>query len=111
MGMIIGLGVRQGAQVKCIYTNACSIGNKQEDLEDIVLWQAVYDLVAITETWWDCSNDWSAAVGGYKLFRRDRVESLWVRMKAKANKTDILVGVCFRPPNQDEEADKTFYRQ
>ena len=24
------------------------------------------------ETWWDGSHDWSAAVDGYKLFRRDR---------------------------------------
>ena len=38
----------------------------------------------------------------------DRVESLWVRIKAK---TDIIVGVCYRPPNQDEEVDKTLYRQ
>ncbi len=41
----------------------------------------------------------------------DRVESFWVRIKAKANKTDIIVGVCYRPPNQDEEVDKTLYRQ
>ena len=38
------------------------------------------------------------------------VESLWVRIKAKANKTDIM-GICYRPPNQDEEVDKTLYRQ
>ena len=30
------------------------------------------DLVAITETWWDHSHDWSAAMDGYKLFRKDR---------------------------------------
>lgn len=41
----------------------------------------------------------------------DRVESLWVRIKAKANKTDIIVGVCYRPSNQDEEVDKTLYRE
>jgi len=41
----------------------------------------------------------------------DRAESLWVRIKAKANKTDIIVEVCYRPPNQDEEVDKTLYRQ
>ena len=34
-----------------------------------------------------------------------------VRIKAKANKIDIIVGVCYRPPNQDEEVDKTLYRQ
>jgi len=61
---------------------------------------------------------------GYKLFRSDRqgrrgsgaalyvkdcfdcievddcdhkVECLWVKMRGKANKTDILLGVCYRP--------------
>jgi len=33
----------------------------------------------------------------------DKVESLWVRIRGRANKADILVGVCYRPPNQDEE--------
>ena len=41
----------------------------------------------------------------------DRVECLWVRIKVKANKTDIIVGICYRPPNQDEEVDKTLHRQ
>ncbi|PKU49574.1 rna-directed dna polymerase from mobile element jockey-like [Limosa lapponica baueri] len=58
------------AQLKCFYTNACSMSNKQE-LEDIVQ-QKNYDVVTITETWWDDSHDWSAALDGYKLFRRDR---------------------------------------
>ena len=47
--MIIGLGVRREAQLKCVYTNARSMGNKQEELEATVR-QASYDLVAITET-------------------------------------------------------------
>ncbi|KAK4820600.1 hypothetical protein QYF61_001906 [Mycteria americana] len=41
----------------------------------------------------------------------DRVEYLWVRIRGKANKADIVVGVCYRPPNQDEEADEVFYKQ
>ncbi|GAB0210334.1 hypothetical protein GRJ2_003499200 [Grus japonensis] len=128
------LGVKSKAQLKCIYTNARSLGNKQEELEAIVQ-QDSYDLVTITEMWWDNSHDWSAAMDGYKLFRRDRqgrrgggvalyvrecfdclelddcddkVECLWVRMRGKA---DILLGVCYRPPNQDEEADEAFYKQ
>ena len=28
-----------------------------------------------------------------------------------SNKASILVGVCYRPPNQDEETDEEFYRQ
>jgi len=84
------------------------------------------------------SHDWSAAMDDYKLFRRDRqgkrgggvalyvrdcfdcielndfddkVECLWVKMRGKANKADILLGVCYRPPNQDEEADEVFYKR
>ncbi|PKU29771.1 rna-directed dna polymerase from mobile element jockey-like [Limosa lapponica baueri] len=59
------------AQLKCLYTNACSIGNKQEELEATMLLER-YDIVAITETWWDESYNWSVAIEGYKLFRRDR---------------------------------------
>ena len=48
-GTMLELGVRQMTQVKYIYTNAFSRGNKQEELEAIVQ-QGNYDLVAITET-------------------------------------------------------------
>ncbi|KAK4827222.1 hypothetical protein QYF61_015250 [Mycteria americana] len=125
------------AQLKCTYTNARSVGNKQEELETIVQ-LANYDIVAITEAWWDDSHNWHAAMDGYKLFRRDRqgrrgggvalyvrecfdclepydgdekVKCLWVRIRRKANKAAIMVGVCSRPPNQDEEADEIFYKQ
>ncbi|KAK4824001.1 hypothetical protein QYF61_009126 [Mycteria americana] len=83
-------------------------------------------------------RNWSAAMDGYKLFRRDRqgrrgdgvalyvrecfdrlelndgddrVECLWLRTRGKANKADIMVGVCYRSPNQDEGADRIFYKQ
>ncbi|KAK4830595.1 hypothetical protein QYF61_012021 [Mycteria americana] len=62
---------RPTAQLKCLYTNAGSMGNKHEELEATVLLES-YDLVAITESWWDESHDWSAAINGYRLFRRDR---------------------------------------
>ncbi|PKU45732.1 mitochondrial fission process protein 1 [Limosa lapponica baueri] len=113
------------------------MGNKQEELEAIVQ-QENYDIVAITEMWWDDLHNWSAAINGYQLFRRDRqgrraggvtlyvrdrfeclevnngndsVECLWVRLKGKANKADIMVGVYYRSPNQDVEVDKTFFQQ
>lgn len=98
--------------------------------------QRSYDVVTITETWWDDSHSWSTALDGYKLFRRDRkgrrggevalyikeafdaigietdeVECLWVRIKGKANKADILLGVCYCPPNQEEEVEILFYKQ
>jgi len=31
----------------------------------------------------------------------DQVKSLWVKMGGKANKADILLGICYRPLNQD----------
>jgi len=43
----------------------------QEELEAIIQ-QDGYDLVAITETWWDNSHDWHAVIDGYGLFRKDR---------------------------------------
>jgi len=51
---MLGLGVRSIAQLKCVYTNASSMGNKQEELEAIIQ-QDSYDLVAFTEMWWDDS--------------------------------------------------------
>ena len=41
----------------------------------------------------------------------NEVESLWVKITGRADKADILVGVCYRPPNQDEETDGVFYEQ
>jgi len=59
------------SSLKCLYTNACSTGNKQEELEICVQSQG-HDLIAITETWWDSSHDWNAVIDGYTLFRKDR---------------------------------------
>ena len=38
------------AQLKCLYTHACSMWNKQEELEAMVQLEN-YNLIAITETW------------------------------------------------------------
>ena len=43
--------------------------------------------------------------------RSDKAESLGLRIRVKTNKVDILVGVFYRPPNQDEETDEVFYEQ
>jgi len=59
------------AQLKCLYTNAQSMSNRQEELETTVLLES-RELVAITETWWDESRDWSVSNNGYSLFRRDK---------------------------------------
>lgn len=41
----------------------------------------------------------------------DTVECLWVRIKGKVSKTDAMVRVCYRLPNQAEKANKIFYKQ
>ncbi|GAB0183945.1 mitochondrial enolase superfamily member 1 [Grus japonensis] len=115
------------------------MGNKQEKLETCVCLQG-YDLIGITETWWDSSYDWSVGMEGYRLFRKDRqgrqgggialyvndqlecmelhlamhkepTESLWARIKGRAGAGDIIVGVCYRPPDQGDRADEALYRQ
>jgi len=115
------------------------MGNKQEELEICVRSQG-HDLIAITEARWDCSHDWNAVMDGYTFFRKDRqtrrdcgdalyareqweciefclgadeerVESLWVRIKGQPHMGDIIVGVYYKPPDQDDEADEAFYRQ
>lgn len=40
----------------------------------------------------------------------DKFESGWVRPRGRANKADILVGICYRPTNQNEETDEAFYK-
>ncbi|PKU34849.1 mitochondrial fission process protein 1 [Limosa lapponica baueri] len=127
------------AQLKCLYTNAGSMGNKQEELEATLLLKS-YDLVAITETWWDESHDWRVAINSCRLFRRDRrgrrgggvalyikkwlecgelslknshkqVESLWVRIRIRGNKGNLVVGVYYRPPDHGEPIDEVFLLQ
>ena len=61
--------VGQKAQLKCLYTNARSMGNKQEELENMMCLENC-DLVAIMGVWWDTSHDWHTVTEGYRLFRR-----------------------------------------
>ncbi|GAB0203307.1 hypothetical protein GRJ2_002796300 [Grus japonensis] len=108
--------------------------NKQEELEALAQSQH-YDIIGISETWWEES---CAVMDGYRLFRRDRqgrrgggvalyvtegldctelsvgddmVESLWVRIKGQANKGDVVVGVYYRPPSQDDATDELFFKE
>jgi len=92
------------------------------------------------DSWWDESIDWSMAIDDYRLFRRDRrgkrvggialyikksiqceelslkngheqVESLWVRIRDRGNKGNLVVGVYYRPPDQGEPTDEAFFLQ
>ncbi|KAM9591189.1 uncharacterized protein ACIBXB_006085 isoform 1-T2 [Morphnus guianensis] len=38
-------------------------------------------------------------------------ESLWVRIKGRAGTGDIIAGVCYRPPDQEDRADEALYRE
>jgi len=64
---------RPTPQLKCLYTSAYSLGNKQGELDATPLLENsdIY-IVAIIETWWDDSHDWRVAINDYKLFRRNR---------------------------------------
>ncbi|KAK4824035.1 hypothetical protein QYF61_009626 [Mycteria americana] len=88
----------------------------------------------------DGSYDWSVGKEGYRLFRKDRqgkqgggvahyvngqlecvdlhlgmdeepTKSLWVRIKGRAETADIILGVCCRPPDQEDQVDEALYRQ
>ena len=39
------------------------------------------------------------------------VVTLWIRIKGKANKADIAVGVNYQPPSQDDHTDELFYKE
>ena len=130
---------RPTAQMKWLYTNAHSMGNKQQELEGTMLLE-IYDLIVIAETWWGESRDWSVVIDGHRLFRRDRwgkrggsldvcikksiqceelslknshekVESLWVRIRHRGNKGNLVVGVYYRLLDQGEPIDEAFFLQ
>jgi len=113
--------------------------NKQEELDTSAHLQGC-DLIGIMETWWDGFFDCSVGIEGHRLCRKDRqgrrggsvalcdndwlecmelclgmdeepTESLWVRNKGSAGTGDVIVGVCYRPPNQEDGADEALYRQ
>lgn len=125
--------------LRCLYTNAQSMGNKQDELE-LLAQQSSYDLIGITETWWDESHNWNVVMEGYNLFRKNRpnkkgggvalyvkdaytceemhdlnsgseIESIWVKIKGERNKKDVVVGVYYRPPSQTEDLDDAFLEQ
>ncbi|GAB0204560.1 hypothetical protein GRJ2_002921600 [Grus japonensis] len=106
------------------------MGNKQVEVETCTCLQG-YDLIGITEMWWDGSYDGNLGMQGHRLFRKDRqgrqggdialyvndqlermelhlgmdeelTESLWVRIKGSTRSGDNTVGVRYRPPDQED---------
>lgn len=82
--------------------------------------------------WWDDSLDWSVAMEGCMLIkignkgrrgggvafyvreqleymnlclvlRKELTENLWVSIKERTGKSDIIVGVFYRPPGYEEQ--------
>ena len=70
-GAMLELAVRQMAQLKCIYTNACNMATSRRSWKRLCV-RLTMTYLLFTETWWDHSHDWSAVMVGYELFRRDR---------------------------------------
>lgn len=77
---------RPAAQLKCLFTNACSLGNKQKELEATVLLEN-HNIVVVTETWWDDSHDWNVATDGYSLLRRARQGRRGLNQQVKSSRT------------------------
>ncbi|GAB0208591.1 hypothetical protein GRJ2_003324800 [Grus japonensis] len=123
--------------LKGIYANARSLGNKQEELE-LRAQSESYDIIGITETWWDNSHDWRTTMDGYRLFHKDRqgrrergvalyfkenlecievnysdcgspIECLWVKIRGVVSKGDLTVGVYYQPPNQDDKNNEAIF--
>jgi len=115
------------------------MGNKWEELEACVQLQD-YGITGLTERWLDSLHNWSAAVAGYRLCRKDRprrgagggvafyvreqrkctelclgtddepVKNLWVGIRGKTKLGDAVVTVHHRLLEQ-EEVPKIFLRQ
>ena len=127
------------AKLKCLYTSAHSMGNKEEEVKTVAQ-LGKYDLIAITETQWDKSQSWNTLIEGYRLCRRDRqgrrgggvalyvrkwvdckelclrnshnqVESSWIKIKDWSSKGHLVVEVCYRPSGQGEPVDGAFLLQ
>lgn len=53
----------------------------------------------------------SSLCSNKKYTSDERVVCLWVEIRENASKADVMVGGCYRPPRQHEEADAIFYKQ
>jgi len=59
-------------------------------------------LPSVSTTGWSA---WSLGMDG------EPTKSLWVRIKGRAGTGDFIVGVCYRPPDQEDRADEALHRQ
>ena len=90
-------------QLNIFSTNARSLNNKMEELEDKVDGEE-YDIVAVSETWFKEESNWRTGLEGYKVYRCDRKErrggggvAIWVKDSiASRERGDMKEGTCCR---------------
>ncbi|GAB0205366.1 hypothetical protein GRJ2_003002200 [Grus japonensis] len=56
-------------------------------------------------------TSWSAWISTWEWMRSQPRLCVWVRIKGRTGTGDIIAGVCYRPPNQEDRADEALYRQ
>ena len=117
-------------EIKCYYTNACSLRNKMNELAHIVDENSI-DVIGITETWARQEhNDAEFDIEGFQLYRKDNKsgyggvmmyvnnkmratlceeltsdefeDSVWCRIDAGDNH-GLLIGTVYRSPNSTED--------
>lgn len=120
----------------CLYTNACSSENKWEELEAWLYLQG-YNLIMITKMQQDGSHSWSTTKDRYRFFGEDRpgqgrervasyerqwwermelclgmdnepAGTLWASVRAQSNLGSMVVGVRYRPPDQEKVESEAF---
>ena len=66
------VGHSDSTGLRCLYTNACSLPGKMDELRNLVD-TGNFDVIAVTETWAnEVISDAELALDGYVLFRNDR---------------------------------------
>lgn len=86
------------------------MGNKQE-LEMYAQLQGFG--TGIMEAWWDASHDWSIRTEGQVREGPSPSVSVsswsawsWVSITEMAGTGNIITGVCYRPPDQEDQAER-----
>ena len=89
-------------KLSIFYTNARSLNNKMEELEAKVDSEE-YDIVVMSETWFQEESYWRIGLEGYKVNQCDRKErrgggdAIWVKDSiASRERGDIKEGTCYR---------------
>lgn len=82
------------ASPRCLYTNICITGSKQEESEVYIEMQG-YDPFESTETCWD----------------EEPCESLPVRISGQTKASNTHMKICSRSCDQEKEEDEAFLRQ